>query len=204
VIDVRPGGSADVPTLVDLMFLEPSREAVAMAGDAERARRFRAGLLSWAVDRGTSHLLVAEEHGGAVGFAEVSTGGEIPALAVVARLAIASMGVAGAATSAWRSRSRLKVDLPPPPGGLHLAELQVDPRQRNRGIGARLLEAVDDLARGHGLTQLSLTTTTTNPARHLYERAGYEVVAETADPRYERASGSSGRVLMTKTLPPPR
>ena len=47
---------------------------------------------------------------------------------------------------------------------------------------------------------MSLTTAVENPARRLYERNGYRVTAERRDLRYERMSGSVGRVLMVKEL----
>jgi len=47
---------------------------------------------------------------------------------------------------------------------------------------------------------MALTTTTTNPARHLYIRHGYRVVETRLDPAYERLTGIPGRVLMVKEL----
>ena len=82
-------------------------------------------------------------------------------------------------------------------------ELQVAPDRRNEGHGARLLAAVDDHAREVGASHVSLTTAIENPARRLYERCGYELVAEKRDAGYERATGSAGRVLMVKRLLPP-
>ena len=200
-ITVRAARPDDVDALAALMFLEPSREAVVMAGGREAGRRFRAALLRHGLTDGSSAVLVAEEHGEPVGFAEVGSGGEIPALRIVARHAIASMGVLGALRSAWRSTARLKVDLTAPPGGVHLIELQVSPRHRNRGIGRILLDHVEARARKEGAEHVSLTTASDNPARRLYQRNGYAVAAEKADARYQRLTGSPGRVLMVKPLP---
>ncbi len=47
---------------------------------------------------------------------------------------------------------------------------------------------------------MSLITTTTNPARRLYERHGYRVVETRADAAYERYTGIAGRYLMVKEL----
>jgi ribosomal protein S18 acetylase RimI-like enzyme len=44
---------------------------------------------------------------------------------------------------------------------------------RGEGIGRRLLDALTELAREHGIARLSLSVETENPARRLYERAGY-------------------------------
>lgn len=44
---------------------------------------------------------------------------------------------------------------------------------RGQGIGSQLMEALEELARGEGYEQLSLSVDTDNPARDLYERLGY-------------------------------
>ena len=67
-------------------------------------------------------------------------------------------------------------------------------------IGAFLLQCVDDYAIEQSATHISLTTSTENPARRLYERAGYTVVEQKTNARYERITGSAGRILMIKPL----
>jgi ribosomal protein S18 acetylase RimI-like enzyme len=47
---------------------------------------------------------------------------------------------------------------------------------------------------------MALTTTTENPARHLYERHGFRVVETRTDPAYERYTGIEGRHRMVKDL----
>jgi ribosomal protein S18 acetylase RimI-like enzyme len=182
------------------MFIEPSREAVAMAGSGAAAERFRAELVDHALAHGTSTILVAELGSELVGFAEISRAGGVPPLRVVARCAVIAMGFAGALASAWRSLARLRVEIAAPKGGIHLFELQVTPLHRNRGVGADLLARVDELAIEQRAAHVSLTTATDNPARRLYERAGYTVVAERTSRRYERITGSAGRVLMVKPM----
>ena len=44
---------------------------------------------------------------------------------------------------------------------------------RGRGIGTRLIEALEDLARAEGFEQLTSSVDTDNPARGLYGRVGY-------------------------------
>lgn len=47
---------------------------------------------------------------------------------------------------------------------------------RGRGVGTALLDALVQEARRRGLPALSLSVEDANPARRLYERAGFEVV----------------------------
>lgn len=47
---------------------------------------------------------------------------------------------------------------------------------RGRGVGTALLAALINEARARGLAGLSLSVEDANPARRLYERAGFEVV----------------------------
>jgi ribosomal protein S18 acetylase RimI-like enzyme len=95
-----------------------------------------------------------------------------------------------------------RVNFEIPVNSYYIAELDVDAPLRNRGIGGMLLRHAEVLARGHGCTRLSLTTTITNPARHLYDRHGYAVAGEKRDVEYERITGVPGRVFMVKDLQP--
>jgi ribosomal protein S18 acetylase RimI-like enzyme len=70
--------------------------------------------------------------------------------------------------------------------------IAVSPEHRACGIGAQMLNALDRAAANAGHTALSLTVNAHNPALHLYERAGFEVV---------RREGS--RVTMVKLLAAP-
>ncbi len=59
---------------------------------------------------------------------------------------------------------------------LGIRGLAVDPAHRREGIGAALIEALVDRARGAGIRRLTLRVLSTNAAaRALYERAGFEV-----------------------------
>ena len=51
-----------------------------------------------------------------------------------------------------------------------------------------------------GPRRISLTTATGNPARRLYERNGCRLIDQKTDARYERITGSAGRVLMVKPV----
>lgn len=100
-----------------------------------------------------------------------------------------------------RVRARARLNFEHPPGAYTVHELHVDPRYRNRGIGGAMLDHAEEEARRRGHRLMSLTTTTANPARHLYERHGFRVIETRTDPAYERYTGIAGRHLMVKELP---
>lgn len=56
---------------------------------------------------------------------------------------------------------------------LNIHDLAVIPAYRGRGIGARLLAAVENEARARGCCKVTLEVREDNPARALYERLGY-------------------------------
>jgi ribosomal protein S18 acetylase RimI-like enzyme len=199
-IEIRGAAVSDLDALMDIQFRSPSKEAVAMAGSAGAARRFQALLIDRGLANGSAEVLLLEIDGTPAGFAELSTGGDVPSLRVVARCAVTAMGLLGALRAGWRSLARAAVDMKAAEEGVHLVELQVDPERRNEGLGARLLAEVERVARERGAATLSLTTSIDNPARRLYERSGFEVEAEKRHRRYEAITGSPGRVLMVKRL----
>ena len=55
--------------------------------------------------------------------------------------------------------------------------IAVAPDHQARGVGARLLDGLARAASDAGSTALSLTVNAQNPARRLYERAGFHIVA---------------------------
>src|SRR4051794_17598721 len=201
-MDVRAGTAADIPALVDIMFAAPSPELVAVIGSVERGRRFQRELFASALRRPGNAIFVAEDpkESGVVGFAFVSNGSDTPPMRQLALMAIRSLGVMGAVSTARRSRARDAVDIRPPPGGLHLVELHVDPRRRGLGTGGTLLAAAEEYARRQGAAHLSLTTSAANPARRLYARNGYVLAGERSDPAYTELTGVTGRVLLVKQL----
>jgi ribosomal protein S18 acetylase RimI-like enzyme len=62
------------------------------------------------------------------------------------------------------------------------------------------MRLAEEQAREASAPAMALSTTTDNPARHLYERLGYRVVDTRRDPAYERYTGIEGRLLMVKDL----
>jgi predicted N-acetyltransferase YhbS len=57
---------------------------------------------------------------------------------------------------------------------LYIAKLWVDERTRGQGLGTRLMEAAEDLARSRGCTDVSLDTFDYQ-VRPFYEKLGYEL-----------------------------
>lgn len=203
-VQLRQGTIDDVPRLVELMYAEPLREAVVLAGGEQRARRFQREVFVRALARPSNELLVAEADGGpAIGFALLGDGGDVPPLRELIGMSVRAMGLTGALRAGWRSTARMRVDFSAPPGGPHLVELHVDPTRRGQGIGGTLLDEVGRRCRARGVPHLSLTTTIDNPARRLYERHGFVIEGERRSARYQRFTGVPGRVLMVKHLDAP-
>jgi len=57
---------------------------------------------------------------------------------------------------------------------MYIAKLWVDESARGQGLGTRLMEAAEDLARSRGCTDVSLDTFD-HQARPFYEKLGYEL-----------------------------
>jgi ribosomal protein S18 acetylase RimI-like enzyme len=55
-----------------------------------------------------------------------------------------------------------------------LEGFSVDPACRGRGVGSAMVERIIEDARAEGARAIELSVGDTNPARHLYERAGFE------------------------------
>ena len=66
------------------------------------------------------------------------------------------------------------IQAPNQPHRAEVAKVLVHRRARRRGIAQRLLAAVEDTAREHGRTLLTLDTCTGSPAEQLYRREGWQ------------------------------
>lgn len=198
----RPATLADIPALREITGDEPSAEQIGVSGgDVNKARRFRAlAMASVAGPGGVPRTTVAVAGDDVVGL--LQAGPEVgervtPSLAWGVIRIFGPLGVGGFLR---RDRIRAKVYLAPPPGTYHIAELHVSSARRNLGIGAGLLAEGERQARAAGFPAMSLTTTTDNPARHLYERFGFVLAETSTDPAYLALTGIDGRVLMVKPL----
>jgi ribosomal protein S18 acetylase RimI-like enzyme len=200
-ISLRAAVLDDVPALLAVLGDEPSDEQLGMAnGDARRARAFRALLNQrLTAPQALVRTTVAVSNGSVSGLLQTGAElGEQITLALVANV-IRIFGV-HVLSFARRDRARAKVHIPAPAGAFHIAEVHVRSDLRNGGIGRTLMMEAERAARAAGASVMSLTTTTSNPARRLYERCGFEVVETRTDQEYERYTGVAGRVLMLKRL----
>jgi GNAT superfamily N-acetyltransferase len=68
----------------------------------------------------------------------------------------------------------------PEPDRFYIRSMAVRPTAQKRGVGQRLLDALETYARGRGFERLYLYTTFVLPgAKRLYEKNGFYVVRET-------------------------
>jgi ribosomal protein S18 acetylase RimI-like enzyme len=87
-----------------------------------------------------------------------------------------------------------------PDGAFIISEIHVAEDYRGQGLGAQMMVRAEEQARAGGYAVMALHTRTNNPARHLYDRCGFEAATEATDPEFERLTGVSGNVLYVKRL----
>ncbi len=170
-------------------------------GNPGKARRFRRLMgATIASPAGIRRTTVAVSEGEVVGLLQdgAEAGDRVSPGLVWGLLRI--FGFPGIVRFLRRDRLRSRVHIPPPAGAFHIAEVHVLDSLRNRGIGAALMGEAERQARASGAPAISLTTTTSNPARHLYERSGFRVVETREDPDFLTLTGVAGRILMVKAL----
>ncbi|MBC9724230.1 GNAT family N-acetyltransferase [Streptomyces sp. TRM68367] len=83
-----------------------------------------------------------------------------------------------------RVRGTVSLALPDKPNSRHRAELvklMVHRDARGRGLGRRMLAAVEQAALAAGITLLHLDTETDSPAEHLYRSAGWTPIGAIPD-----------------------
>ena len=200
-LTVRKATAADTERIAELLSGDPGQEAVAVAGCYEAARKFGMALVRLPDSpQGWQHSVVAELEGEVAGIMQGGVDeidyGLTPSLAW---LAFRVFGV-GFVSVLGRYRVLQRVGIPHPRDSYYIGEINVAAELRNRGIGGALLDHATAEAKRLGCAQMSLNTTITNPAQHLYERHGFRIVETRTDPEYERMTGIPGRVLMIKEL----
>ena len=199
-VTVRDARSNDRDAIIAAFGSEPSDEQIGIAGDVDRARRFRALIArTFVTPDALERTLVALVDGRVVGMLQTGdeVGEHVGLGIVLGVIRVLGFGVFGFLR---RDKARAAVQIRQPPECLHIAEIHVLAEMRGSGIGAALLAEVERRARNANRSALSLTTTTSNPARRLYERAGFRVVETREDATYRGLTGIAGRVLMVKRL----
>jgi ribosomal protein S18 acetylase RimI-like enzyme len=202
-LTIRAASSEDQRRIASLIGDDPGREAVGIFfGDRRLARRMGVALamLPESAD-GWRCSTLAEMDGVVVGM--IQAGDDLPKFRPTARVVWTSLTIMGPIRLIRiipRMAAQGRAQPTRPKGSYYIAELNVDPTYRNRGIGSALLDWAAEDAESRGFDVMSLTTTTINPARRLYERHGFSVTETVTDDAYERHTGIEGRVLMLKKL----
>jgi len=201
-LTIREAVPNDTDRIAELFAGDPGDEAIGIAGNREKAIAFGTGLVRLPDSpQGWRETVVAELDGCVVGI--LMAGGDANDMRVTPRLvclALRIFGPLGLLSLLPRLRARVRVQSKTPDGAYHVAEIDVDPACRNKGIGGALLNYAEAEARAESYRLMSLTTSTANPARRLYERHGFRVVETRTDPEYRRYTGIDGRHLMVKEL----
>jgi len=201
-LTIRSATPADTERIAEIMGGEPGREAEAIAGSENRARRIWMEMVRMpGSSMGWQVTTVAEADGAVLGVLQAgdheSSMKITPGLVLLSLRVVGPLGIPGLVR---RLRAQARVKPPPVAGAYKVQELHVHPGCRNRGIGGALLDYAEAEARAGGYSLMTLTTTTANPARHLYERHGFRVVDTRTDADYERYTGIAGRHRMVKEL----
>lgn len=201
-LEFRPVREEERHLLADLVFGVPEQlgrtvsAAVLGIRDSERLRPLFRAL--WAAGENWRRTTFAVDGGEVVGLAQLGSS-HAP---ITPRVVLAAARVFGPRVVVLPRRMKIleRVAVPKPADALLLSELHVAAARRGTGVGSQLLEFVDRTAAQQGVATIALQTYTTNPARRLYERHGYEVFAEVTDPEFERLTGIAGNVGYLKRL----
>jgi ribosomal protein S18 acetylase RimI-like enzyme len=200
---IRHAEVADSDRICELVYEQPDGETVKLTGSVERARAFGALLMEASPMQSWRRADLAEVEGHVVGVVQHGFRGDDRSEADEPRFLLRvgrAFGVRGSLFALPRGRALSKVRVASPSGSWLIGELHVDAGFRGRGIGRALLAHAERAALDQRAPRLALTARTNNPARRLYERFGFEVVATRTHPSYERYTGAKGRVLMVKEL----
>jgi ribosomal protein S18 acetylase RimI-like enzyme len=202
VVALRQAVEADLPAISRIMNYPPEPPTATLLG-ADRASRLGDLLVRSGASVALTQTTVAVLDGALVGV--MDCGSQYAVRMTAARLlrllprvcVVLGPSLPRGLHGLWL---RQRVQFEPMSEAFPVAKLYVDERFRNRGIGGRLLQHAEELARRGGSPRMCLETGITNPALRLYERHGYRTVATKVSARYERMTGSPGRVLMVKDL----
>lgn len=201
-LTIRKAAKGDLDAIARIMNYPPEPPMEGLLG-RQRASRFGEFLVLRGAVLSLAHSWVAVAGGSVIGVVEcgLETGGN-RSLGAMLRLLPRALWIAGRKIPRVLYGMRLqgRVEFERAPGAFVVAQLYVDEAARNRGIGGRLLDHAEALAHESGAHQMTIETGIANPARRLYERKGYRLIATKANGAYERMTGSPGRVLMAKDI----
>ena len=204
-ISIRAATPDDLPRMAQILYDDPPREMRAVVPDVAKAHRIGMLLLRYRVEANVDRTVLAVVGGLPVGLMETMRPSDEVHISplTIARVLLRGLLIVGPQGLVryvrWQAvRARVAVERAP--GTYYIAEIDVHPHFRSRGIGAQLLRHAERAARAEGFAQMSLATSIINPAQHLYMREGYRIVETRRDAGYERMTGIPGRVLMVKDL----
>jgi ribosomal protein S18 acetylase RimI-like enzyme len=199
----RPAAAVDSDLLADLVIgtqeQETTRVAMRLFGisDFEVARHlFR---LTWRAAENWRRSTLAESDGAPVGMLQ-SGGSSLRVTPALVLSVVRSLPPLILLRLPRRLRLQRRLVPPKPLGAYVVAEIHVTPAYRGLGLGEAILTYAEEDARRGGFREMALHTLTTNPAKHFYQRRGFEVVATRVDPEFQRITGAEGNVLMVKRL----
>jgi ribosomal protein S18 acetylase RimI-like enzyme len=195
---VRPARATDAETVAPLLYASASAMYDRFAGSGERAL----ALLARAVDTpGNSAsaevVAVGELEGRPAGAMAAFPVAEAPARArAFLRLTLRSIPPVRWPGALWLYWAGAHAAPTPPEATLYVDALAVDESARRRGVARALLAHAESEARRRHLPAVSLDTSLDNePARALYQEAGYDEVAYRPPAR-----GLPGFVALVKPL----
>ena len=204
-ITIRPAKRADLPRMAAILYDDPPAEMKGVVPDLTNARKIGALLLRYRLEADVERTQLALIDGEPVGLLETMRPADRSHISPVTIAAVLARGMLivgplGLLRFLRYQSARARVQVERTAGSYYIAELDVHPEHRNRGIGAALLRHAEREARDEGFAQMSLATSIINPAQRLYMREGYRIIETRRDARYEQITGIAGRVLMVKGL----
>jgi ribosomal protein S18 acetylase RimI-like enzyme len=201
-LTIRKAIASDTDRIAELFAGDPGEEAIGIAGSREKAIAFGQGMVRLHNSpQGWRQTVLGELDGSVVGILMAGADrNDMRVTPPIVYLALQTFGPVGVAKLLPRLRARMRVQPKTPSRAYHIAEIDVDPACRNKGLGGALLDYAEAEARAADSRLMSLTTSTSNPARRLYERHGFRVAETRTGAPYKRFTGVDGRLLMTKEL----
>jgi GNAT superfamily N-acetyltransferase len=200
-VEIRAAKRSDIGVISRIMNDPPEPPLATMVG-SNRATRLGDILVRAGINLKLENAFVAVTDGKVAGVMECGgrsgPGAGAGALFKLLPQIVPALGTAlpRAAYGMWLQR---RVGFERVKDAFAVVELYVDEAMRGRGIGGKLLDHAEELARG-SWKRMCIETGIANPARRLYERHGFRVVQTKLDPDYKRLTGSPGRILMVKDI----